>query len=409
MKQMLEINNLTVAFETGQGDLTAVNGVTLSLAEGETLALVGESGCGKTVLCKSIMNLLCDKGHIRQGEILVRNCDITSLSKEEVRAYRGRDVAMIFQDPMTSLDPTMTVGDQIAEVFQIHGKESKVCARSRAVALMEMMDIDQPSIRYDQMPYQFSGGMRQRIAIAIALAGNPKILLADEPTTALDQETRLNILAQLKRVQKQTNTATIFVTHDLSLVEQIADKVAIMENGSVVEIGPVTDVFASPAHAYTKKLLGYLNYTKNKGHKHGKRIIHGEPIVTIKNAGKNYLLNNKSLNTVFYDLNLAIRQGEILGLIGPSGCGKSTLARCIMDFEQLSSGSIECHCDAKVGWKQLIFQDSASALNTRMTVEKIIGEPIRIAEGRRPSPERIIQLMEQVELDPSLIDRKSVV
>lgn len=406
MKDILKINNLIVGFENPEGELTAVKGVSLALKAGETLALVGESGCGKTVLCKSMLQILCSKGSIRQGEILLEGKDLTGLSEKQSMAYRGGEIAMIFQDPMTSLDPTMTVGKQIAEVLQIHGQWAYTEAKVRAVKLMEQVGIDQPALRYHQMPHQFSGGMRQRIAIAIALAGEPKILLADEPTTSLDVKTQSQILNLLKKVQRETGISTIFITHDLSLVEDIADRIAIMKDGCIVETGTVEDVFQNPNHQYTGKLLGYLDYGKGRGHNHKIGQSYGTPLVKVDHISKCFTLGRSNRNQVFQGLCMDIYKGEILGIVGPSGCGKSTLARCIMGIELPEEGQISYYNQSKKrNWKQMIFQDSDSALNGRMTVEWIIGEPLRIEEGRRPAEQRIAELMEQVELPPELMKR----
>ena len=332
---MLIINDLVVAFETEIGELTAIKGVSLSLKPGETLALVGESGCGKTVLCKSILKTLCEKGKIRKGKILLDGKDLVPLSEKEMVAYRGSEVSMVFQDPMTSLDPTMSVGNQIAEVIQM--STSRDDARQQAIELMRLVEIDQPEIRYDQMPHQFSGGMRQRIAIAIALAGDPKLLLADEPTTALDQQTQLQILSLLKRI----DISTIFVTHDLSLVEDIADCIAIMKDGKIVETGQVNEIFENPQHLYTKKLLGYLDYGKGRGHNHKSGIEDKtDPLIEIINVSKYFKLGRNKVNKALDNFNMTIYKGEIVGLVGPSGCGKSTLARCIMGMHSLTSGEI---------------------------------------------------------------------
>lgn len=406
---MLTINDLVVAFETEAGELTAVKGVSLSLEQGETLALVGESGCGKTVLCKSMLKILCERGNIKQGEILLEGTDLVPLHEEEMIPYRGSGIAMVFQDPMTSLDPTMPVGEQIAEMIQKADARDAGDAvnakpvRERAVELMRQVEIDNPEQRYSQMPHHFSGGMRQRIAIAIALAGRPKLLLADEPTTALDAGTQAQILELLKKI----DIATIFITHDLSLVEDVADRVAIMQAGAIVEAGPVSEIFENPQHEYTKKLLGYLDYGKGRGHshKHSDRVF-GEPLVEVDNIKKYFSLGRKNVHKALDGFSMTINKGEIVGVVGPSGCGKSTLARCIMQMYPLTGGEIRFHNTKKSdNWKQMIFQDSASALNPRMTVGQIIAEPIRIAEGRKPSRERIIELMRQVELDPELIDR----
>lgn len=554
---MLKINDLIVAFKTERGELTAVKGVSLTLEPGETLALVGESGCGKTVLCKSMLKILCERGNIKQGEIRLEGRDLVPLQEEEMIPYRGSEIAMVFQDPMTSLDPTMPVGEQIAEMVEIaelrsapqadvHGtvelqfpegckccslgndipvipekgifygkadgcadahvsrtasegannaagtasegannaagtasagaekagsskaadrRAVRAAAREKAIELMRLVEIDQPELRYGQMPHHFSGGMRQRIAIAIALAGQPKLLLADEPTTALDQDTQAQILALLKKI----DIATIFITHDLSLVEDIADRVAIMQDGEIVETGPVAQVFEEPQHPYTRKLLGYLDYGKGRGHNHKHRIlkpdelspassedaeaaatvglscqkggrgqlsgsencIYPEPLVEIRDLKKYFPLGRKQVHKVLDGFSMEIYKGEILGIVGPSGCGKSTLARCIMEMYPLTGGEIRYHnTNRNPNWKQMIFQDSASAFNPRMTIGEIIAEPMKIAEkkmgaqkARNSSPfgttcqyckawkekmsmrDRVLDLMEQVELDPELIDR----
>lgn len=394
---LLTINDLTVAFETPHGELTAVKGVSLSLAPGETLALVGESGCGKTVLCKSMLKILCEKGSVKKGEILLDGQDLVPLGEEEMIPCRGKEIAMVFQDPMTSLDPTMSVGKQIAEM--ISGPD----AREQAVQLMRQVEIDHPEKRYDQMPHEFSGGMRQRIAIAIALAGKPKLLLADEPTTALDQKTQQQILQLLKKI----DIAMIFITHDLSLVEDIADRVAIMKDGCIAETGTVQEVFENPKHPYTRKLLGYLDYGKGRGHNHKHPEKHtGELLVQVRDLKKSFSLGKHEIHKVLDGFSMDLYKGEILGVVGPSGCGKSTLARCIMEMYEPEGGSIRYFNEKKSkNWKQMIFQDSASAFNPRMTMGEIIGEPLRIAEKKRPDKKRIENLMMQVELDPGLFHR----
>ena len=416
MSELLKINNLIVSFENPAGELTAVKGVSLSLDRGETLALVGESGCGKTVLCKSMLKILCDRGRIRQGEILMEEENLVPLAESQMQAKRGADIAMVFQDPMTSLDPAFSVGEQIAEVLRNHKGMGKTEAKERAIELMELVQIADAKKRYRQMPYQFSGGMRQRIVIAIALAAEPKVLLADEPTTALDEETREEILALLKAVQRKTGVAILFITHDLSLVEDIADRVAIMKEGMLVEEGVVSEVFEAPKHEYTRKLLGYLDYKKNRGHHHrGHGVADGNasaPLVSVRDLNVSFKIDKVTEHHVLKDFSLDINRGEIVGLVGRSGCGKSTLARCIMGLEKYNNKTADRAgkvIDIAEGVNiRMIFQDTGAAFNDRMTVGEIIAEPLRIA-GRRNRAvldEAVKAAMEAVELDVSLADRK---
>lgn len=406
MEKSLTINNLTVSFETPGGKLTAVKDVSLHLAGGETLALVGESGCGKTVLCKSMLKILCSRGRIEKGKILLDGEDLTVASEREMQSYRGGSIAMVFQDPMLSLDPAFSVGEQIAEVLKVHGGISAKAAKARAVELMDMVRIPDAQKRYSQRPYQFSGGMRQRVAIAAALAGEPDILLADEPTTALDEKTRWEIVRLLKDIQEKTGVAVLFITHDLSLVEDIADRVAIMQDGRIVEEGNVAKVFSAPEHPYTRKLLGYLDYKKGRGHNH-RSAASDEPVLSVRKLCKSFRLGRKEKNDVLKDFSMDIYRGEIVGLVGSSGCGKSTLARCIAGIDRPDSGVVEFAGGIRM---QMIFQDSQSAFNGRFTVKKIIEEPLRTGAGRITDAgrrdEAVRNVMRAVELDESLADRK---
>lgn len=404
MKETLKIDNLTVAFGSGDEEQTAVRGVSLSIAPGETLALVGESGCGKTVLCKSILHLLCSRGKISSGAITLDGKDITNASEREMISYRGKDVAMVFQDPMTALDPAFSVGDQIAEVIEIHEKVTRNEAKARAVELMKLVKIDDAESGYHRKPYQFSGGMRQRIAIAAAVAAGPKLLLADEPTTALDEETQREILRLLKDVRKASNSAVLFITHDLSLVEEMAERVAVMKDGRIVETGRTEEVFRNPKHEYTVKLLGYLDYNKNKGHNHRLANKKGEAVLTVEGLCKSYKTGRKQRRNVLENFSMEIDRGETVGLVGKSGCGKSTLARCIMGIEKIDSGTVKLRQGAKM---QMIFQDTGSSFNDRMTMEQIIGEPLVISGGfsRKEIHDRVMDAMKAVELDEAFAGR----
>ena len=258
MEKLLEVKNLCVNFGTYGGEVKAVRGVTFDLHKGETLAIVGESGSGKSVACKTIMRILSSNGYIKDGQILFDGKDLTKISEKDMEKVRGKDIAMIFQDPMTSLNPTMTIGKQIMEPIIKHQGFSKEDARKRAIELIELVGISDAEKRFKQYPHQFSGGMRQRIVIAISLACNPKVLIADEPTTALDVTIQAQILELIKDLQEKTGVAVIFITHDLGVVANMADRVAVMYAGKIIEYGTSDDIFYDPKHPYTWGLVGSM-------------------------------------------------------------------------------------------------------------------------------------------------------
>lgn len=255
---LLEVKDLAVNFRTHHGDVQAVRGISFDLHEGEALSIVGESGSGKSVTVKAVMGLLADNGYYASGSIMFEGSDITKMKEADLHSVRGNKMAMIFQDPMTSLDPTMTIGKQITEVILLHQDVSKQEARKRAIELIDMVGIDEPESRMKQYPHQFSGGMRQRIVIAIALACEPKILIADEPTTALDVTIQAQIIDLMKDLQTRLGVALIFITHDLGVVANVADRVAVMYAGRIVEIGSNEEVFYNPQHPYTWGLLASM-------------------------------------------------------------------------------------------------------------------------------------------------------
>lgn len=265
MEELLKIENLSVGIQSPAGKVQAVRDVSFALHPGEVLAIVGESGCGKSILCKSIMKLLPKSAKIESGSIIANGVDITSYTDRDMRKLRGKLFSFVFQDPMTALNPTIPIGKQIAEAVLIHQpKLSKEAAYTKVIELMELVGIENPQERYKLYPYNFSGGMRQRSVMAIALASNPKILLADEPTTALDVTIQAQILDLLKDIQKKLGTATILVSHDLGVVARAADRVAIMYAGKIVEIGTAEEVYYDPRHPYTWALLQSLP-ALNKG------------------------------------------------------------------------------------------------------------------------------------------------
>ncbi|MFB1050085.1 ABC transporter ATP-binding protein [Paraliobacillus sp. JSM ZJ581] len=259
MENILEVNNLHVSFDTYGGEVKAVRGVSFNLKKGETLAIVGESGSGKSVTTRALARLIpSPPGRIKEGEILFDGKDLAKLSDKQMQHVRGKDISTIFQDPMTSLNPTMKIGTQIMEGLIKHQKMSKSQAKERTIELLELVGLPNPSERVNQYPHQFSGGQRQRIVIAIALACNPKILIADEPTTALDVTIQAQILELMKDIQKKTESSIIFITHDLGVVANVADRVAVMYAGKIVEIGTADEIFYNPKHPYTWGLIGSM-------------------------------------------------------------------------------------------------------------------------------------------------------
>ncbi|WP_163182944.1 MULTISPECIES: ABC transporter ATP-binding protein [Neobacillus] len=259
MEKVLEVKDLYISFHTFAGEVKAIRGVSFDLLKGETLAIVGESGSGKSVTTKSIMRLLPEhNSEIKSGQILFEGKDLTKLTDKQMQKIRGKDISMIFQDPMTSLNPTMKIGSQIMEPLIKHQNLSKTAARERAIELLKLVGIPKPEIRVDQYPHQFSGGMRQRVVIAIALACNPKVLIADEPTTALDVTIQAQILELMKDLQRKIDTSIIFITHDLGVVANVADRVAVMYGGKIVEIGTADEIFYNPQHPYTWGLISSM-------------------------------------------------------------------------------------------------------------------------------------------------------
>ena len=277
MARLLEINNLTTQFHTRDGVVRAVNDISYAVEEGETLGIVGESGCGKSVSMLSIMRLIQDPpGKIVDGEILFRGRDLLRLSEEEIRSVRWAEIAMVFQDPLTSLNPVLTVGFQITEALELHERMSRARARERAVELLDLVGIPSAAERLDDYPHQFSGGMRQRVMIAMALSCNPQLLIADEPTTALDVTIQAQIIELVKRLQEQLGMTVIWITHDLGVIARLAQRVLVMYAGCIVEEAGVKDLYASTRHPYTIGLLGSL---PQRGESSGRKLfsIPGQP------------------------------------------------------------------------------------------------------------------------------------
>lgn len=387
---LLEVSDLSVSFRTRDERHQAVKNVSFSLNRGEILGIVGESGSGKSVSCYSILGLIpCPPAAIDSGSVLFQGENLFDFSEEKMREIRGGKISMIFQDPMTSLNPYMTIGAQISEAITYHQKSSVKDIKERIIEALDEVGIPNPESRLNSYPYEFSGGMRQRVMIAMALVTEPDIIIADEPTTALDVTIQAQILALLQDIQRKRDIGIIFISHDLAVVKDVADKVLVMRKGEVVERGNPLEIFSSPQHPYTQALIdaipstGKISEEKNP-----------TPILSLKNISKTYELESGSFWTkekkivhALDDVSLSIYQGEILGLVGESGSGKSTLGRSILRLVRPESGEI-LYQDKNIlsldknklmpyrRSVQMIFQDPYASLNPRMTVFDTIAEPI---------------------------------
>ncbi|WP_296105193.1 ABC transporter ATP-binding protein [uncultured Agrobacterium sp.] len=423
-KPLLDVRNLVTEFPLRTGVFRAVNDISFSIEPGKTLCVVGESGSGKSVTARSILQIVDAPGHIASGSILLSRADgsVVDLAKldprgKAIRSVRGADIAMIFQEPMSSLSPVHTVGDQIMEALRLHLKMSKAQARVEAISLLRQVEIPNPETAIDKYAFQYSGGMRQRAMIAMALACKPRLLIADEPTTALDVTTQAEILDLIARLQKANGMAVLFITHDMGVVAQIADDVLVMHHGVVKEYGPVEQIFHEPRDPYTKILIGSVLKLEQKAEIRLKRPpldTTALPLLEIRDLTMHF-----GAMRALDGVSIKLLPGETLGIVGESGSGKTTMGRSIMRLYDPTSGEMLYRkADgrvidlAKIEGEELkaarrelrmVFQDPFGSLNPRMTVAQIIGEPLLvngIAKGRELD-ERVCTLMEQVGLDPN--------
>jgi peptide/nickel transport system ATP-binding protein len=427
MSNLVEIENLRVKFNTDSGVVNAVNGISFNIKKGETLALVGESGSGKSVTARGIIRLLANNAVLsNETKITFDGKNINTYSEKEYQKIRGKKISMIFQEPMSSLNPIYTIENQISEVLKIHDKYSDTKLKEKCLELLKQVQIPEPESRLSQYPHQLSGGQRQRIMIAIAIANNPDLLIADEPTTALDVTVQTEILKLLQSLQKKYQMSILFITHDLTIVRQISDRVCVMYNGDIKETGNTKEIFNNPQDDYTKHLLSSepeereLFYDKN-----GKNIITGKDLnitfnTKVKVAGRNKTLSIKAVNNI----SLNLQEGETLGIVGESGSGKTTLGQTLLrlvDRESNTeiSGDINFFDDKidKLSRKQfkpfrnqmqIVFQDPYASLNPRLSVKQIIEEGLIVAQNIKNKKERldkIENIMNEVGLEPSSMQR----
>ncbi len=467
MFPLLTINNLSVDFQTEDGNIAAIKNISLEINRKEIVAIVGESGSGKTVTSLSILQLLpSPPAKYVSGEILFskngkQQEDLLSISNEEMRNIRGKDIAMIFQEPMTSLNPVHTCGHQVMEAITLHQKISEKAATKKTIDLFDQVKLPDPIAIFNRYPHQLSGGQKQRVMIAMAMSCDPSILIADEPTTALDVTVQKTILELIKGLQQQHGMSVIYITHDLGLVAEIADKVIVMYKGGIVESGSVRDIFLFPQHPYTKALLAcrpmlhqkgerlpvvsdFLNPGKEPGgtsrelgarsresgvrsedHSGNTKPLTGNILLEVKNlkvyfpVKKNFFGKTLSEFKAVDDVSFEIQTGETVGLVGESGCGKTTLGRALVRLVEPTSGSILfngkdiAHIPKEEMRKmrrniQIIFQDPYGSLNPRITIGSAIQEPLKIhgfLDNDRQRKERVINLLEKVDLKPEHFNR----
>ncbi|MCC5894743.1 MAG: ABC transporter ATP-binding protein [Alkalibacterium sp.] len=425
-EKLLQVDNLKISFSTGDSLTEVVSDVSFEIGHGKTLGIVGESGSGKSVSARSIMQLLENNAVVDQNSrIRFNGEEILEKSDREMRKIRGKDIGMIFQDPMSSLNPTMKIGKQISETIQIHEKASKKEAAVRAKEIMKLVGIPDVEDRFNQYPFEFSGGMRQRIIIAIALACSPKLLIADEPTTALDVTIQAQILELLKDIQKKTGTSILLITHDFGVVANMCEEIVVMNKGRVVEKGTTKEIFSSPKEDYTKRLLAAipdLHAEKTQESKEKLADIYSgtrEKLLEVNQLAKHFPLGRGTTLKAVDDVSFDIYRGETLGLVGESGSGKSTTGRTLLRLHDATSGETvfegsDINTYKKRQMKemrkkvQFVFQDPYSSLNPRQKVKDIIGEPLDIHKlfaNKKERKKRVEELLELVGLEASFSER----
>ena len=437
-RPVLSIESLTTSFKTAEGWRAVIRGINVEVNAGETVAIVGESGSGKSVTALSTMRLL-PAGRARcEGRILLEGRDLLQASEAEMRSVRGGTIGMIFQEPMTSLNPVFTIGNQIAEALVLHRDLSWTAAEAEALRLMERVRIPAAKSRLNEYPHKFSGGMRQRVMIAMALACRPKLLIADEPTTALDVTVQAEILHLLRELQREENMGVLFITHDMGVVAEVADRTLVMFRGDMVETGPTAEIFAAPKAVYTKALLASIPRLGTMGDAAAPRrfpdvdpatgkasdgrvtspVPDGvAPILKVEKLAVRFALPQGQIHAV-EGVSFDLKPGETLALVGESGCGKSTTGRAIMRLVDPSAGSITVDgqdvAKARSGalramrrTSQMIFQDPFASLNPRITIGSAIAEPMLAhgLMGRREAKERVAELLQQVGLSAAMADR----
>ncbi len=415
---ILTVDGLSVRLPVGADRTHAISGVSLSIAENEIVCIVGESGSGKSMMANAIMRLLPQGVRLDGGRILLEGRDLCTASAAEMRGIRGASIAMVFQEPMTALNPLRTIGDQIGEVFEIHTDLAKAQIKSRVLSLLSDVHIQDPARAARAYPHELSGGQRQRAMIAMALALDPRLLIADEPTTALDVTTQAQILKLIRELQQRRRTAVLFITHDFGVVAEIADRVVVMQHGVVVEQGAAADILRNPQHAYTRQLIAAVPPIAAPP----PRQLAEETILTVTGISKTYrsggfLRGGERVTHAVKDVSLALPKGATLGIVGESGSGKSTLARCIIRLIDPDAGSIlldgqdwarlpRSEIRTRTQQMQMVFQDPFASLNPRRKAVELVAQgPIVHGMPRKQAIAEARELFALVGLDPAAGDR----
>lgn len=416
---LLQVQGLSIALPSSGSDRPyAVRDVSYEVRAGEILCLVGESGSGKSMSANAIMGLLPDYLKPETGRILFRGRDLLQTGEEDMRKLRGREIAMVFQEPLSALNPVMSVGDQILEVLRVHQAYPGASGVQRVLELLEFVGLPEPATLYKAYPFRLSGGQRQRVVIAMALALEPGLLIADEPTTALDVTTQAQILALIKRIQREKGMGVVFVTHDFGVVAEIADRVAVMERGLLVEQGPAAQVLEAPTHPYTRRLIAAVPGRRGTAlpEKTEDCVMRVEGLRKVYASGSRLLRTRREVIAVD-DVSLEVRRGETLGIVGESGSGKSTIGKCLLRLTSVDGGAIhfggvditrmsEREFRPLRKDVQMIFQDPFASLNPRHTVGRIITDGPRANGVSQVDAERRARaLLERVGLEASAFDR----
>ncbi len=420
MTELLRIEDLSVAFGPEGKRKRVIEGVGFSVGAGEKVALVGESGSGKSVTALSVLRLHDAHMTAYSGRIHLGGRDLLQLSERELRRVRGHDVAMVFQEPMTSLNPVYPISEQLLEPLMLHVGLDRAAARRRAIELLSRVGLPDPEQRIDAFPHMLSGGQRQRVMIAMALACNPKLLIADEPTTALDVTIQKQILDLLDELQREFNMAVLFITHDLNVVRRFADRVCVMQQGSLVEQAPVKQLFSAPQHPYTRHLLASEPepLTGDAPAANSAPVLEGEGIRCYFPIRAGFFRRTVGEVKAVDDVSLTIRPGETVGIVGESGSGKSTLGMCLLRLQSCEgairfdgSDLVKAHGQALRDLRrhvQVVFQDPYSSLSPRMTVEQIVGEGLSVhfpQLSRSQRRERVRSVLEEVGLQADMMSR----